>query len=55
MRKIQNTLFNKGMEQGINSRKIEIVKNLLQNGVDIETIIKSTGLSKEEIDNLSKR
>ena len=66
MRKIQNTLFNKGMEQGIekgiekgmeqgiNSRNIEIAKNLMQNGVDIETIIKSTGLSKEEINKLKK-
>ncbi len=39
----------KGMEKGIEKGKIEVARNLLKNGVDIEIIIKSTGLTKEEI------
>ena len=34
--------------------KIEVAKNLLSNGIDIEIIIKSTGLSKEEIEKLKE-
>ena len=41
-----------GFEQGINSNKIEIAKNLLKNNIDIEIISTSTGLSKDEIINL---
>lgn len=41
-----------GIKEGINSRNIEIAKNLLKNNVDIKIIIDSTGLSKEEIEKL---
>ena len=36
----------------IKNKQIEIAKNLLNNNVDVEIIISSTGLSKEEIENL---
>jgi predicted transposase/invertase (TIGR01784 family) len=36
-------------EEGENKKAIEIAKHLLQSGVDIEIIVTSTGLSKEEI------
>jgi len=42
----------KGMEIGIEKGKIEIAKSLKQNGLDIELIIKSTGLTKEQINEL---
>ena len=41
-----------GKSEGERLAKIETAKNLKQNGVDIEIISKSTGLSKEEIENL---
>ena len=39
-------------ERGEKNAKIEIAKNLLLAKVDLETIIKSTGLTIEEIKNL---
>jgi len=44
---IKNTYFEKG--------KIEVAKNLLNNGVDIEIIIKSTGLTEKEINELKDK
>lgn len=43
-----------GIEKGIEQNKIEIAKNLLDNNVDINIISLSTGLSQEEIKNLSR-
>ena len=42
----------RGIERGMKQKAIEIAKNLLRAGVDIETIVLSTGLSKEEIESL---
>lgn len=42
----------RGIEQGEKQAKIETAKNLLRNGVSKEIIIKSTGLSEEEVDQL---
>ena len=39
-------------EEGIKEEKINIAKNAITNGIDIETISKITGLSIEEINNL---
>ena len=44
----------KGIEQGVEQEKIEIAKELLNNNVSLDIIMKSTGLSKEEIANLKK-
>jgi len=41
-----------GIEQGILEEKKIVAKNMLENGLDIEMIIKCTNLSKEEINNL---
>mgnify|MGYP001461110925 CR=1 FL=1 len=41
-----------GKIEGMIEGKIEVAKNLLQNGVDIEIIIKSTGLTENEINEL---
>lgn len=40
--------YNKGKEE----EKIEIAKAMLKEGLDIKTIIKVTGLSKDEVENL---
>ena len=44
----------KGIEQGAKQEKIEIAKNLIQNGLDNELIAKSTGLSIEEVEEIRK-
>ncbi len=44
-----DTAFDKGKVEG----KIEVAKNLLKNNVDIDIIVVSTGLTKEEIENLN--
>ena len=43
-----------GIEKGIEQEKIEIAKELLNNNVSLDIIMKSTGLSKEEIEKLKK-
>lgn len=50
----ENTAFSNGEEKGLLKEKIETAKRLLKAGVDIETIIIATKLSKEEIKKLSK-
>ena len=41
-----------GLEEGAKAKEIEIAKNLLKIGISKEDIIKGTGLSEEEINNL---
>ena len=45
-------VVNTSFEEGEKSKSLEIAKNLKENGVDFEIIVKSTGLSKEEIEKL---
>ncbi|MGL4539349.1 MAG: Rpn family recombination-promoting nuclease/putative transposase, partial [Candidatus Rhabdochlamydia sp.] len=44
----------KGIEQGIEKGKVEVAKRLLQDGFKIDMIIRSTGLSKEQVEELKK-
>lgn len=44
--------YEKGIEQGINSRNIEIAKSMLDKSIDDNIISEITGLSKEEINKL---
>ena len=57
-RKIQNSLIseakNEGISQGISEEKNNVAKNLLSMNMPIEDISKATGLSLEEIKNISK-
>ncbi|MDE5062709.1 Rpn family recombination-promoting nuclease/putative transposase [Wolbachia endosymbiont of Drosophila tsacasi] len=43
----------KGIEKGIEKGKIEVAKAMLANNVDVNTIVKCTGLSMSEIEELS--
>ena len=56
VRILRNTLmseaFMKGEDQGKKEKGIEIAKNMISMGIDVETIIKATGLQKEEIEGL---
>ena len=44
----EHAIYDKGLDDGI----IKIAKNMLKENIDIEMIIKVTGLTKEEIENL---
>jgi len=44
--------YDDGIETGERNKQLEITKNLLNNNVSIDIIINSTGLTKEEIENL---
>ncbi len=52
-RKLMNSMKNEGYEDGAKDKTIEIAKKLLSSNVDIKIIIDSTGLTKEEIENLT--
>ena len=47
-----DTAFDEGKEEGIEQEKVKIAKNLIANGISIELIKTSTGLTKEQIDSL---
>lgn len=46
------TGFERGLEQGLEKKSIEIAKKLKKEKIDIEIITNVTGLTKEEIENL---
>ena len=50
--KIRRTQIISAQKQGINEEKRKIAKNLLQQNIDINTIITATGLTKKEIESL---
>lgn len=41
--------FEEGIQQGIQQKQVEIVKNMLKKNLPIDTIMEITGLSEEEI------
>ena len=43
-----------GVEKGAREKQIEIAKSMLKENMDIEIIIKITGLTKEEIEKLKE-
>ena len=55
-RKIHNSMMyeakQKGIEEGLKQGSLETAKNLKKLGISIETIVKATGLSKEEVEKL---
>jgi len=54
--KLQNTLISEAKEEGLaegsKQEKMEIAKNMLKDNIPTDTIIKYTGLTKEEIETL---
>ena len=48
----KNTLIVEAEQKGIKNEKINIAKNMLKKGMNIEDIIDITGLTKEEIEKL---
>ena len=47
-----DTALEKGREEGNNSKAIQIAKRMLDAGMDIETVMQITDLSKSEIEKL---
>ena len=43
-----------GIEQGLKTGKVEIAKNMLSLGMDMDLIVKTTGLTKSEIESLQQ-
>ena len=43
-----------GIQQGMKQGMIEMVENLIREGIDIDTIIKTSKLSREEIEEIKK-
>ena len=44
------TIAEKWIEKGAKETKLKTAKELVKNGVDIDIIVRSTGLSREEIE-----
>ena len=51
----EHAIYAKGVDDGIEKGTKQIAKNLLKADVEIEVIIKATGLTKEEIEKLKKQ
>ena len=47
-----DTALEKGREGGKNLKAIQIAKKLLESGMDVDTVMKMTDLSKSEIEKL---
>ena len=47
-----DTALEKGREEGKNLKAIQIAKKLLESGMDVDTVMKMTDLSKSEIEKL---
>ena len=47
-----DTAKQKGIEEGMNQKALDIARNMLANGIDINLIMKYSGLSKEQIEKL---
>ena len=48
-----NEATDNGKKEGKKEEKLEIAKNLKKQGIEIEIIIKATGLSREEVESLN--
>ena len=44
--------FSKGLKQGSNEEKINVIKNAISEGISIETIAKIVNLSIDEVKNI---
>jgi predicted transposase/invertase (TIGR01784 family) len=50
-----NAAINRGREEGEKTKSVEIAKNLLSMNLDIDVIVKATGLTKQEITTLKSQ
>ena len=52
MMTLAEKLIMEGMEKGVEKGKLEVAKNLLELGIEMEKIVKATGLPEDEIKKL---
>ena len=45
----------RGLQEGMQKRNIEIAKNLIKEGAKIALVVKATGLSKTEVEELKEQ
>ena len=50
----RNSEIGQAKKEGKKEEKLEIAKNMLKDGMNLETVMKYTGLSKEEVLNLKE-
>ena len=50
----EHAIYAKGIDDGAEKEKLQIAKNMLKENISIDVIIKITGLTKEEIENLKE-
>ncbi|HIR74611.1 TPA: transposase, partial [Candidatus Ventrenecus avicola] len=53
-KKILKSLITEATAEGEKQSKIEIAKNMLDMGIEKETIVKATGLTEEEISKMKE-
>ena len=52
MQKLKVKEWLNGLAEGERAKQLEIAKNLIKLGLNVDDIVKATGLSKEEIEKL---
>ena len=50
----RNSEIGQAKKEGISERNIQIAQNMLKDGMNLETVMKYTGLSKKEVEELLK-
>ena len=53
-RRKERTVLQKEKQNGERTKQLEIAKNLIKLGINVDNIVKATGLSKEEIEKLTE-
>ena len=53
-RRKERTVLQKEKQNGERTKQLEIAKNLIKLGLNVDDIVKATGLSKEEIEKLAE-
>lgn len=54
MNRIVRELYEEGRNEGVYEGKMEMVRNLLKMGLDIESIVKASGLPKESVERMKR-
>ena len=54
-RRKERTVLQKEKQNGERTKQLEIAKNLIKLGLNVDDIVKATGLSKDEIEKLEKK
>ncbi len=52
---VRQAIENRALKQGMQQERVSVAQNMLKYGAPMDLIRNSTGLSKKEIENLSKK